>query len=463
MTAVHVLFATAEFAPVASVGGLAAAAAGLVGELRRQGVTVDVVMPDYGDVELLGETSFGLGDVPAWVAPAAVRSGTHPQAGRLHLVTVPGIVRRHPYVQPDGTGWPDNDARFLGFSMVVAALARRWGPDVLHLNDWHTAAALGDAPPTLPSVVSIHNLAYQGATGPEWLGRLGPRSAAYERFGFCNALSGGLLLADRIVAVSPSYATEILDPVNAYGLEGVLEHRRDALVGILNGIDTDVWNPVADPLLAATYATPDPVARGANRTAVLDAVGLPDAPGPLVVMVTRLVEQKGVDLVLPMLPLLYRMPARLAVLGSGDVALADALHAAAAEHPASVAFVEGYDERLSHRLFAGGDLLLMPSRFEPCGLAQMQALRYGTLPVVTAVGGLRDTVTDLDDAPAAGTGWAAARPDPVDLLDALHRAVRGWSVPATRQAAQARGMATDWSWREPAARHLELYEAIVGP
>ena len=457
------LFATAEFAPVASVGGLAAAAAGLVAELRRQGVTVDVVMPDYGDVELAGETRFDLADVPAWVVPASVRSGTHAQAGPLHLVTVPGIVRRHPYVQPDGVGWPDNDARFLGFSMAVAALARRWGPDVLHLNDWHTAAALADTSPSLPSVVSIHNLAYQGTTVPAWLGRLGPRSAACERYGYCNPLSGGLLLADAIVAVSPSYAQEILDPVNAYGLEGVLQHRSDVLVGILNGIDTDVWDPATDAHLVARTATVDEVARAANRAAVLGRVGLADGPGPLLVMVTRLVEQKGVDLALPLLPLLRRMPARLAVLGSGDAALAADLRAAALANPAHVAFVEGYDERLSHLLFGGGDLLLMPSRFEPCGLAQMQALRYGTLPVVTAVGGLRDTVVDADDHPTTGTGWVAAEPDSVDLLDAVHRAVRGWSDPSVRRAAQERGMAVDWSWRAPAQRHIELYDAIVRP
>lgn len=460
MTAVHVLFATAEFTPVASVGGLAAAAAGLVHELRRQGVSVDVVMPDYGTVELAGESEFDLVDLPDWALPARVRSGVHPVAGALHLVTVPGMARPHPYVQPDGTGWPDNDARFLGFAMAVASLARRWAPDVLHLNDWHTAAALADTPPSLPSVVSIHNLAYQGTTDPAWLGRIGHRAAAYERFGACNPLSGGLLLADGIVAVSPNYAREILQPADGYGLEGVLVHRRDALVGILNGIDTDVWNPADDPLLVANYAKVDDAARAANRAAVRERVGLPDSPAPLIVVVTRLVDQKGIDLALPLLPLLARMPAQLAVLGSGEAGLAAALHAAAAAHPDTVGFVEGYDEALSHRMFAGGDLLLMPSRFEPCGLAQMQAMRYGCLPIVTAVGGLVDTVVDVDDDPKRGTGWSAAHVDTVDLVDAVHRAVRGWRQTRVRKGAQARGMAIDWSWREPALRHVELYERV---
>lgn len=460
MGGVHVLFATAEFAPVASVGGLAAAAAGLVHELRRQGVTVDVVMPDYGGVVLADESTSDLVDVPDWAMPASVRSGVHATAGALHLVTVPGMARPHPYVRPDGTGWPDNDARFLGFSMAVAALARRWAPDVLHLNDWHTAAALADTPPSLPSVVSIHNLAYQGTTEAAWLGRIGHRAAAYERYGACNPLSGGLLLADGIVAVSPHYAREILEPAHGYGLDGVLVHRRDALVGILNGIDTDVWDPATDPLLVANYARVDDAARAANRAAVRERMGLPDSPAPLLVVVTRLVEQKGIDLALPLVPLLDRLPAQLAVLGSGEAALAAALREAATARPDTVGFVEGYDEALSHRMFAGGDLLLMPSRFEPCGLAQMQAMRYGCLPVVTAVGGLVDTVVDVDDDPKRGTGWAAARVDPVDLVDAVHRAVRGWRQARVRKGAQARGMAVDWSWRDPARRHTDLYERV---
>jgi starch synthase len=283
-----------------------------------------------------------------------------------------------------------------------------------------------------------------------------------EFWGRINLLKGGIVHAHKLVTVSPTYAREIQTPEFGCGLDGLLQHRRFDLTGILNGIDTDVWNPASDELLAATYDARDLSGRAANRAAVLDAVELPDGPGPLVVMVTRLVEQKGVDLVLPLVEFLAELPVELAVLGSGEAALAAGLHSAAAEHPDTVAFVEGYDEALSHRLFAGGDLLLMPSRFEPCGLAQMQALRYGTLPVVTAVGGLRDTVIDIDRHPTTGTGWAAARPDSLSLLDALHRAVRGWSDPEVRLAAQARGMAVDWSWREPAARHLELYEQVRG-
>jgi starch synthase len=191
-------------------------------------------------------------------------------------------------------------------------------------------------------------------------------------------------------------------------------------------------------------------------------LGLPQRRGALAVSVTRLTHQKGIDLLLPLVPRLAELPLQLAILGSGDAGLADALRDAGARHPTSFAFVDAYDESLAHLLFGGGDLLVMPSRFEPCGLTQMQAMRYGTLPVVTDVGGLHDTVVDLDGDPARGTGWKASQPDSTALHEALTRAARGWATPHVRVAAQRRGMTADWSWREPAARHVELYRALAG-
>ena len=230
---------------MATVGGLAAAAAGLGAELRRLGVDLEMVLPDYGDVSLVDETTTRL-DVPDWVGAASVRAGHHPAAGRLHLVSVPGMARPHPYLQANGEGWPDNSERFFRFSRAVAALVERDRPDVLHLNDWHTGpvlAGLADPPPT---VVSIHNLAYQGVTGSSWLELIGPRASHYEWWGGVNPLAGALALADRIVAVSPHYATEIVTPEGGFGLDGPLRNRRDDLVGILNGIDTDIWDPATD-------------------------------------------------------------------------------------------------------------------------------------------------------------------------------------------------------------------------
>jgi starch synthase len=458
---VRVLFATAELSPVAAVGGLAQAAAGLVRELRTQGIEVEVALPDYTGDALGGEELVELG-VPAWAAPATARRGEHPDFGQLTLVSVPGIDRPHPYHDAHGAGWPDNDARFIAFSVAVAALARATGPEVVHLNDWHTSAAAAGVHGEIPIVLSVHNLAYQGRTGPEWLARLAPNAAAYAADGDCNPLAGAIALADLVVMVSPTYREEVLRPESGAGLDSLLRQRGDAVVGILNGIDEEIWNPATDPHLPAPFRVEDLSGKALARSALLARLGLPEQSTPLAVAVTRLADQKGVDLVLPFVPELDALGLQVAILGSGDALLAAELDAAAAGHPESLAFVEGYDESLSHLLIGGGDLLLMPSRFEPCGLTQMQAMRYGTLPVVTDVGGLRDTVSDLDEDPEGGTGWRAATVDTEGVRDALARAVRGWSNPVIREAAQQRGMSTDWSWSNPAASYVELYRSIGG-
>ncbi len=456
-----VLFATAELAPLVRVGGLAAAAAGLVDELRRQGVDVEVALPDYSGLVLLDEQVVDL-DVPAWAAPARARRGHTADGLDVTLVDVPGIWRPHPYLQPSGEGWSDNDERFFRFSAAVAALARLRQPDVLHLNDWHTASALAHLDPAPPTMLTIHTLGYQGTTNAGWLDAFPHHRSAFEWFGAVNPLVGAIRLVDVVVAVSPTYAREILTPEGGFGVEGVLRERGESLVGILNGIDTEAWDPSTDPHLPVRYDRTDLAGKDANRAALRAELGLAEVPGPLAVVVSRLVDQKGIDLVLPLLPLLDRLPMQLAVLGDGDAHLADALTAAATAAPDRVAFRRGYDEALAHRLFAGGDLFVMPSRFEPCGLAQMQAMRYGALPVVTDVGGLHDTVVDVDANPSAGTGVTAARPTSLDLLDALHRAARAHANRPRRDAMRRRGMAIDWSWREPALAHVELYRRIAG-
>jgi len=461
VSGLRVLFATAELTPVAAVGGLAQAATGLVHELRAQGLEMEAVLPDYGGVELRDEERLPPLDVPGWAAPATARRGEHPSFGPVTLVSVPGIERPHPYADERGESWPDNDARFLGFAVAVAALARTSRPDLVHLNDWHTAAAAAAVDPGTPVVLSVHNLAYQGRTGPDWADRLGPRGAAFLRDGGCNPLAGAIALADFVVVVSPTYREEVLRPETGNGLDGLLRERADRLVGIRNGIDTEVWGPAHDPHLPAPFGPDDLAPKASAKAALLERLGLPGGPEPLAVGVTRLVGQKGFDLLLPLVPRLGELPLRVAILGSGEAWLAGQLHGAAAAHPGTLAFVEGYDEQLAHLLLGGGDLLLLPSRFEPCGLTQMQAMRYGTLPVVTDVGGLRDTVVDLDDDPERGLGWRAPVADSGALLDTLRRAVLGWGDPELRLAAQRRGMTADWSWREPAAQHVELYRRLV--
>ncbi len=456
------MVATAELAPIASVGGLGSAVAGLVRELRRIGHDVEVLLPDYASEPLGGEESYAIA-TPEWTGPMHIRRGIHARGGALTLVGGAGLERPHPYLGADGNGWADNDHRFFAFSAAVAAWARLQHPDVLHLNDWHTATVLGEAE-LAPTVLAIHNLAYQGWANRAWLARIGPRAGAFDRDGGCNALVGGLRLAGAIAVVSPRYRDEILRPEHGFGLDDVLGERAATLVGIRNGVETDVWDPATDPFTVAPFDATTLDAKSQTRAAVRTELGLRDDDAPrrraLTVMVTRLADQKGVDLVLPLLGLLDNLRAQLAVLGSGDSDIAEQLRAAATADADNVAFVDGYDDALGHRLVAGGDLLLMPSRFEPCGLTQMQAMRYGTLPVVTGVGGLLDTVVDADADPL-GNGFVAATPEPLSVLDAWHRAVRGWSNRPRRQALQRRGMRADWSWTEPAHRYVELYQRVI--
>ncbi len=454
----RVLLAAAEMAPVARVGGLAEAVSGLVRALRDQGVEVEVVLPDYGDVKLQSQSETEL-ESPWWTGPTLLRSGSHRAAGNLTLVDVTGMARPHPYIDEHGQGWPDNDHRFMAFAAAVAALTRHRKPDVLHLNDWHSAAALGmlAAPP--PTVLTIHTLGYQGHAPRTWLEHLPVGTHHFSWYEGCNPLAGAIALADRVIAVSPNYAREIVTPEGGMGLDGRLKAIGDRLVGIRNGIDTATWSPTADPLIAAPFEATDLSGREVCRDQLIELAGW-SAPKPAIVAaVTRLVDQKGIDLLVEAAHYLEGMPARLAVLGAGDASLAAALHELASEHPESVFFAEGYDEALGHALFAGSDLFVMPSRFEPCGLAQMQAMRYGSLPVVTDVGGLHDTVVDAD-AHTDGTGFVTDV-SAAGIVDGLHRGVRSLRNANRRRAIQSRGMSIDWSWDVPASQHIDLYQELL--
>ena len=467
----RVLFATAELAPLVRVGGLAEAASGLALELRRSGINVDVVVPDYFG---RGATGTALDDqvdevldVPDWVGGATARTGVLEGFGTITLVDVPGIARPHPYLQTDSAeGWPDNDRRFLAFSAAVAALARGRAADVLHVNDWHSGAAIAFSDERLPTVASIHNLAYQGTCDGGWLSVLGDRAYAYEWYGGCNPLVGALKLADSVVAVSPKYANEIRTHEFGFGVDGVLRERGDAVVGIVNGIDADAWNPATDAAIAAnfdvrSFRTGEAKGKAACRAALRTELGLEEVGGPVVGFVTRLVEQKGVDLAIEAAAYLRSIDAQLVVLGAGDPWLGDRLRALQSAEPGRIAFRDGFDLEFAHRIFAGSDLYLMPSRFEPCGLAQMQAMVYGTIPVVTDVGGLHDTVIDVDDNPEGGTGVVSETVSAAGVVDALHRAARLWAVRKRRFTAIRNGMSVDWSWAGPSREYASLYAAVA--
>ena len=456
----RVLFASAELAPLARVGGLAEAASGLVAALRAADVEIDLILPDYFGTPLEDEQPRQI-DAPGWAQPVSARTGIAPDVGEVTFVSVPGIARPHPYVDDWGNGWPDNDTRFMAFSAAVADLVQTSQPDVVHLNDWHTAAALAFLWDRPPVALTIHTLGYQGWMGSHWLPRIPQHYAAYECFGGVNPLAGAIQVADRVITVSPNYADEIRRHESGMGLDHLLNALGSRLVGILNGIDTAVWNPATDIAIPANYSATDLEPKSKSRHALLQTAEWEDDGTPIVGMVTRLVDQKGIDIALETARYSTRVPFRLVLLGSGERWLADWARWAAGEWPENVFFENGYNQDLGHLIFAGSDMVLMPSRFEPCGLAQMQAMAYGTIPVVTDVGGLRDTVVDADNDRKNGTGFLAASIDGAGMVDALHRASRAWRHKQRRRAIQKRGMNIDWSWSAPAQTHIDLYQEML--
>jgi starch synthase len=457
-----ILFATAELSPLARVGGLAEATSGLVRALRNADVDITPVLPDYQGISLDNETSWQL-SMPPWAGPALARRGHADGVGDIILVDFPGISRPHPYVDPaTNEPWPDNDSRFITFAAAVAALTEQLDPDVLHLNDWHTASTVGFLASPPPVVLTIHTLGYQGVTDASWLSRWPIEPWRFAWYDVANPLVGAIRSADAIIAVSPNYAAEILRPETGMGMHDELARRGDALVGIRNGIDVSVWDPEHDDILPTAYGFATlKNGKTAARAALLKRAGWDDDGSILISVVSRLVDQKGMDLIVGLVPYLRGIGARIFLLGSGTPEITNDIRSAADAHPdVFFAVTDSYDEPLAHLLFAGADAFSMPSHFEPCGLAQMQAMAYGTPTIATAVGGLVDTIIDIDADRKNGTGFLTTTNDLVGLVDATHRAVRALSSPPRRRAMQKRGMTTDWSWNTPARQHIELYREL---
>ena len=476
-----VLFAASEASPLIKTGGLADVASSLPLALTQMGNDVRVTLPAYRGVaeQLHGLQPIGSVVVPGLAEPVGLLAGRLAEQGpQFVLVKAPGLYDRDggPYVDTTGRPYADNARRFAVFSRAVAAMALGqvgdgWRPDVVHCNDWQAGLvpALLSREWNRPACLfTIHNLAYQGLYDQQEFRRLELPADLWsveglEFHGRFSFIKGGIAYADAITTVSPTYASEICSPELGYGLEGLLCHRQDRLFGVLNGIDTEAWNPATDPLIPANYDAADLAPKAKDKQALQAAYGLPERADALLFgHIGRLVEQKGADLIIEVLPRLLEHPqVQLVVLGSGEPHLEAALATAAARYPDRVGIFLGYDEALSHLLEAGADCFLMPSRFEPCGLNQMYSLRYGTVPIVHRTGGLADTVVDAGTGAlldGSANGFVFEHASPESLWRAIERAVQFRSRPQTYwEKMQRVGMACDFSWRASAERYLDLY------
>jgi starch synthase len=478
---VRIVHVAAEASPYAKTGGLGDVIAALPPALRRAGVDVSVVIPGHRAVHRaatlrpVGRVSARVSSHVAETAVAAVEGAPVP----TFVVDAPAFDRPALYGE-DGHDYPDNAERFVFFCRAALEWLRQQPspPDVVHVHDWQAALVpvflVADRDARYPelratrAVVTIHNLAYQGRFWEaDWhLLNLDSRFFSpelLEFYGYIDFLKGGIVAADMITTVSPRYAEEIRTPAFGEGLDGVLRARTADVVGILNGVDYGTWSPDADRLIPAAYDAADLTGKARCKAALQAECGLDVSEyAPLAAVISRLAEQKGIDLVADVADeLLATSAMQLVVLGSGDPSLERALVGLAERHPRRVAVRLGFDDPLAHRIEAGADLFLMPSRYEPCGLSQLYSLRYGTVPVVHATGGLVDTVGDYDVATDRGTGFVFRAFGRGPFLDAIRRALALRQDRVRWQALQRRGMAGDFSWDVAATRYRALYDAVL--
>ena len=466
---IRVLSVTSECAPLIKTGGLADVAGALPGALAPLGVEMRTLLPGYPQVmQAVGRGSEVQSDDNLFGGPARVIA-VHASGLDLLILDAPHLFERDgaPYLGPDGKDWPDNPERFAALSWIAARIAGRlirgWQPDILHCHDWQAALApvyLREGYPKANSgtVLTIHNVAFQGLA-PESklrslrLSKSGMQQDGFEFWGQISALKAGLVTVDRITTVSPTYAGELMTPEFGMGLEGVLQARRNVLSGILNGVDLEAWSP--------PFKSPAGKARFKRK--LQKTMGLGPAPGPLCVVVSRLTEQKGLDILLDAMPRLLDEGGQLAVLGTGDRTLEAAFRAAAEFHP-NVAVRIGYDEKLARLLIEGGDAILVPSRFEPCGLTQLYGLRYGTLPLVAYTGGLVDTVVPATPAGLRAGAATGLQFHPV-TADALSRGLdRLCSLYRDRELwlrIQKNAMRHPVGWDLSAKEYARLYAGLI--
>ena len=483
----RVLQVGAEIFPLVKTGGLADVLGALPQALIGQGEDVRLLLPGLPAIAgavLQQRNAIEIG--PCFgAARVTLRSGVMPGSSvPVYVIDAPYLFDRFgsPYQDADGVEWADNAQRFALLGWVAAHLASGeldadWLPEVVHAHDWHAAMACAylAAHPLrrAAGVFTVHNLEYQGLfpTGDFALLGLPARfmtPGGLEYYGQLSFMKAGLVFAQRVTTVSPNYAREIATPEFGFGLDGVIRDRGGDVSGVLNGVDRTVWDPATDAALPARYGAGQPAGKARCKAALQAGFGLERRADALLFgVVSRLTPQKGLDLLLGALPGLIERGGQLALLGSGDAALESAFAAVAARHPGHVAVRIGYDEAFAHRLIAGADAVLVPSRFEPCGLTQLYGLRYGALPVVRRVGGLADTVVDAGDGPVpdeAATGFVFPAVTPQSLGDAIGRAIDLFTAqPARWQVMMRCAMTRDFSWNEAAQNYMALYrEAAPG-
>lgn len=482
MTQRRILFCSSEAYPLVKTGGLGDVAGSLPRALQQDGHDVRLLLPAYQAVwEKLPHKLTRLVDFTVNGYPVTLWQTSLPGSRVIvWLVGCPPLYERpgNPYHDSQGEPWPDNAQRFELFCRVASRLASGesgldWQPEIVHGNDWQCGLIpvyLQAMPASPATVFTIHNLAYQGIFDRPTFEQLGldeelwhfTRLEYYGQFAF---IKGGLVYADYLTTVSPTYAREIQTAQFGLGMQGVLTQRAAHLQGILNGIDTRTWNPGTDSLIVQRYNRQRLANKLPNKSALQNHFGLKKSNNHVLIgMVSRLVEQKGLDLVLDSLPELFELPVQLAILGSGDRNYELELLEVAAKWSDRVGVQIGYDEQLAHRIEAGADLFLMPSRFEPCGLNQMYSQRYGTLPVVSPVGGLADTVTDMNEQTLEqgnASGFVMHQADATGLLEALGRAVSCFRQPEQWRTMQKFAMSRDFSWQKSARAYAALYEQAL--
>lgn len=475
-----ILFVSSEVAPYAKTGGLADVSAALPGALSDLGHEVIIVTPLYRATR---EAKSGLKEK---IGSLAVNGGCGAEGARvftdpaasipIYCIEHNGYFDRPGIYGENGRDYWDNAGRFAFFCRAALEVCRqlKFIPDVIHCNDWHTALIpaylrhhllFREAFLRTATVLTVHNLAYQGRFGAEHFCATGlPRSLfdinGFEYYGAVNYLKGGILAADKLTTVSPSYAAEILEPEHGWGLDSVLRLRRDDLCGILNGIDTKVWDPTTDPYIPKNYSWENPEGKKWCKHALLRELGMhDDADKPVVSFVSRLVEQKGLDLLAAAIPGLREMNIRLIVHGEGDEQYHVILTRLGRDYPELLRIRIPYDDRFSHRLQAGSDMVLMPSRFEPCGLTPIYGLRYGSIPVVRGTGGLKDSVKSYTPPAGDGNGFRFHEYDAGALLEKVREAASLFRKEEQWRRVMRNAMSGEFSWRSSAVRYVRVYEA----